>query len=811
MTTKLLFSALAGLLFLPAYGAVPFQKGKTPPRLRMLPKAVMAKASEQRLLSEDFSKFSGGSEDKPGDEIEYENEYHIPASLTAMEGWTGGGIFPCAGSIALMDRKGLDQLGFISTPAFDLAGTATLTFRARILPGSEKGNLWVALCDDYYGPGDDSFDVELTPEWKEYTLVASNGSLEEPSYFQFQAEDGYVQIDDITIDFKRDRIAAPYPMRAINNSPTEFTARWEDSGAPAYLLSVICKEIPSEIETGSITESFDNIKVNADGKTIDTSSPNYPAGWEINLSKAGSRDVATDTGWFNSDPLALHFDEIGDTIISPTTPLPIDGVTFWVRPSVDYEEGYDISLLRMEIFHSLTGQWETIGQLPCYYFNPKGGFYAVTDPQVFGDDAIRVRLSMLQKGQATFFVDDFTLRYSTHGSISTLLDDFKVEATEYKVTGINPANEYTYFVKAIDGDLISSPSHTIWVDGVEGLQPEALPASNVTADYFTANWKPLGHADSYQVETYKVVNADADMSKVVINEESFDAITSAGNDWVSPFNYADHGMANTAWCSTQPIWRPGMAGTQGTSWIGAAGLVFSPYLNLSSNNNEGFYVDATVVTTVASAPGYDGSEIPEGMFVMILNSPYDSQALCSAYFETPEPGSHTASVFVPNPDGVDLSNVIVAFMNTTGTEFYVDHVKIMQDLRAGEQLTVPYSVTKTSETSADFAIEPGFDYAYRVTASAYHNYENYTSLPSELIEVKGESVGVGSISGNAGEIAISTGAGSISVNAPESTPVAVFSANGVMMANGLGSMTAKVIPGIYVVKVGDKTSKVAVK
>lgn len=389
--------------------------------------------------------------------------------------------------------------------------------------------------------------------------------------------------------------------------------------------------------TGSITESFDNIKVNADGKTIDTSAPNYPAGWEINLSNAGSKDVSTDEGWYNSDPLALHFDAIGDTVISPATPLPIDALTFWVRPSVDYEEGYDISLLRLEILHSLTGQWEIIGQLPCYYFKPQGGFYAITDPQVFGDDATQVRFSMLQKGQATFYVDDITLSYSTHGSISTLIDDLKVEATEYKVTGINPANEYTYFVKAIDGDLISSPSHTIWVDGVEGLQPEALPASNVTADYFTANWKPLGHADSYQVETYKMVNAETDMSKVVINEESFDAIVNAGNDWVSPFNYADHGMANTAWCSTQPIWRPGMAGTQGTSWIGAAGLVFSPYLDLSCNNNEGFYVDATVVTTVASYPGYDGSEVPEGMFVMVLNSPNDSQALCHAYFDTPEP------------------------------------------------------------------------------------------------------------------------------------------------------------------------------
>lgn len=810
MTTKLLLSALAGLLVLPAAGAVPFQKGKTQPRLRMMA-APMAKVSEQRLISEDFSRFTGGTEDIPGDEISYENGYHIPASLTADEGWTGGGIFPCGGSIALMDRKGLDKLGFISTPKLDLAGTATLSFRARILPGSEKGNLWIALCDDSYGPGDDSFDLVLTPEWKDYTLVATNGSLEELSYFQFKAEDGYVQLDDISIDFKRDRIAAPYSLRAVNNSPTEFTARWKDSGAPAYLLTVLCKEQPSEIETGEMTESFDGINLKADGNKIDTSAPNYPAGWEIDLSGTGSSDVSTDEGWFNSAPLSLHFDEVGDMMVSPDTPLPIDGLKFWVRPSVEDEDGYEISLIRLEIFHSLSGTWETIAQLPCYYFDPQGGFYSISDPQVFGDDTSKIRFSMIQKGLATFFIDDVTFTYSTRGTVTTMLDDLKVEGTEYKVSGIDPANEYSYFVKATDGELVSSPSYTIWVDGIEGLQPLALPATNVTSDSFTANWLPLGHATSYRVETSKVVNAQEDMSKVVVNEESFDSIIASGFDWVSPFNFGDNGMAATGWCATQPQWKPGMAGTQGTSWLGAAGLVFSPYLNLSCNNNEGFYVDATVETTVASITGADGEEWPEGMFVIVLNTPNDSQALCSAYFDTPEPGSHSASVFVPNPNGVDLSNVIVAFMNITGTAFYVDNVKIMQDLRAGEQLVVPYSVAITPDTSAEIAIEPGFDYAYRVTASAYHDYENYTSDPSELIEVKGTTVGVGAISGNAGEIAVAAGKGSISVNAPAGTPVRVFAANGATVFNGAGAATVAATTGVYVVKAGDKTVKVIVR
>ena len=495
---------------------------------------------------------------------------------------------------------------------------------------------------------------------------------------------------------------------------------------------------------------------------------------------------------------------------SPETPEPLECIKFWVRPSSTDEDEETLSLLRVEIYHSLTGKWEAIAHLPYYWMQEQGGFYTL-ERDALGDDSTRVRFSFIQKGKITFYLDDVILTYRSRGKTFKFIEDLDVEGTEYKVSDINPQNEYTYYVQAVDGDLVSEPSYTIWVDGVEGLKPTVLEPTDVTKSSFVANWQPLGHATDYSVETSLIVRAESDMEGVLVNEETFDDINDSGYDWQSPLNFADKGMAQTGWSATQPQWKPGMAGTQGTSWIGMAGLVFSPYLDLSCNNNEGFHVEATVETTSAGIQIEDGTTIPEGMFVMVLNSPNDTQALCSAYFDTPQPGSHSAKVFVANPDNVDLSNVIVAFMNTTGTAFYVDNVKITQDLRAGEVLMAPYAVEKTSGTNLPVDVIPGQDYAYTVTASVMKNYENYISEKSDAMTVHTSTVGVDEISGATGSITVASGRGTLSVYAPEDTAYTVYALDGSVAASGSGSDTFSLAAGVYVVKSADKAIKTIVR
>lgn len=812
---KLYISALAlCALTLQASGAVPFLKDSAPPPQRNAAHAqsrIMRSAETTRILDEDFSRFSQGSENVPGDEITYENGWYIPAGMTAAPGWTGGGIYPCAGSVALMDRANVDGLGFISTPPADLGGTATLSFRARTLPGSTGGKLWIAVCDPDYGPGNDQQDFILTDQWTTYTMVAKEASLYYDNYFQFQAEDGYVQIDDIKIDFKRDRLPAPQALAPVNVSPTEFIARWEDAGTPLYRLNVICKSEPEDVVKGVLTEQFDGLNLNADAKTINLADPGYPDRWEIDLSSHGKQDVSTASGTFHSAPLSLMFDAVGDVITSAATPEPINGFKFWVRPSA-MEDNYDmLSLLKIEIFRSNTGKWENIAQLPYYWMTTDGDFYEFSS-EALGDDATRVRISMIQRGDIDFYVDDVTLSYSTNFVTTKLVDDLDVEGTEYKVSGIDPANYYSYWVQAVDGDLVSDPSYEVWVDGITGLKPETLETTEVTRTSFTANWRPLGHATDYKVETSRITRAGKEMKDVVVLEEDFNAIGEEGEDWISPYDFAENGMASTAWCATQAIWKPCMAGTRGTSWYGAAGLVFSPRLDLSANDGKGFDVEATVVTTTESVDLGDGSVLPEGVFVMVLKSHTDSQALAYGYIETPKPGSHSARVNVPNPDSVDLSDVIVAFMNVTGTEFYVDRVKITQDLKAGDVLRAPCSVTFTDETSAKIdGLREGSDHAWRVTASTTHEFSPYVSLPSDDVTVKTSEASVTLPQSPADGLCVATGPQSVSVTAADGEHIMVVAADGTVKGQGCSHLTLSVAPGIYIVKAGDKSTKVAVR
>ena len=302
------------------------------------------------------------------------------------------------------------------------------------------------------------------------------------------------------------------------------------------------------------------------------------------------------------------------------------------------------------------------------------------------------------------------------------------------------------------------------------------------------------------------------MPGTIINSEDFNSIQTSGNDWMSPYDFAAHGMASTGWCATQPAWQAGMAGTQGTSWFGSAGLVYSPTLDLSGNGGEGFDVEATVVTTVDSIDDGYGNVYEEGIFVMVLNTPYDTQAVTAALIDTPTVGSHTAKVHVANPEGADLSNVIVAFMNKTGQAFYVDDVTIMQDLREGEEVAMQFSIAFTDATSLRVeGTNADAEYAYRVTASTRRNYEDYVSEPSEYMAVAKGTVGVDMADAQINGISISTSKGLLSVTASEADCIRIYSASGVLAAESKGSISLPLSAGIYVVKAGNMTKKVNVR
>lgn len=731
-----------------AQAAKPFVKGDPATIARSMKKAKAAsrELEVQLLVSEDFSKFTAGSETEPAAEmIEFEDRYHIPDAMTAEPGWTGGGLYSAGGAVCLKkyqvtrtDYEGSeykeDANGYITTPAFDLAGTTTVTFRAKRL-GSEETELWVAFCDVEYGPtpGIDQDDYILTDEWKEYTLIGSHSDFGSSVDVQFMATKGEVLLDDIKMDFVRDRIPAPYAYAAKNLSETSFIASWEDTGAPSYKLNVYSQVKPETVVSGVIAENFDG---------------DVAEGWTIKL---GEDAYITDADKISSAPRGILFNELSDTIVSPKTPEFIDTVTFFCKPSTDKDgendEGY-YSLLKVEIYHEFTGKWENIGQLPYYYMEDEAtGKYGITyefADGVFGHDVNQIRLSMLQKDAAVFYVDDIKIFYSSKGEYKEIVKDKILTETEFTVDNSNTVDNYYYMVQGIDGDLVSELSNEVWVDAISGLKVKALPATDITAAGFTANWEPLGHATDYKVDVYTQITAKQDMKDVVIITEDFNAITEGtvenpGTTWKSPLDFGAEGMASTGWSATQPAWANGMAGTTGTNyWMGTAGLVLSPVLDLTCTKGGVINVEATVVTTVADFANNSGETEKEGIFAMVMTSIWDQQAITAGLAEAEQVGENKVKIQIPVPADAAMNNVMVAFMNKSGTPFFVDDVKIMVDLKAGQSVGAPFcSKTAKNETSCTIGgINPAVDYSYAVTASTVNYFTPYSSEASEPVVVK---------------------------------------------------------------------------
>lgn len=708
-------------------------------------------AESAELVFEDFANFSDGTEDAPGAAIEYVDRYHIPETMTAQAGWTGGGIFQAGGCILLDQFKtssGNLMSGYISTPPMKLAGTATLTFRAKPVDG--KAELWVAMCDDLDGVGIDQKDIEMksAADWATYQLVARHGSLTAESYFQIMAYKGKVMIDDVRLVIKYDRIATPEINRAINESESSFTASWgKVAEADRYLLTVYetsPKENPAE---GEKTMDFDFIKITEGANTIDTEATQIPEGWKIKLN--GSYQVTTSSSNRNSGPMAVIVSNVADTIESPELPYPLDGLKFWVKPSAytDNQQG-EMSLIRIEIYHSRTGKWDNIAQIPYNWMERTGGFHVI-DSEALGSDATKVRIGLAQKGRVNFYVDDIVLHYRERGNVTKLLDAKEVADTFHTVEGISAENDYIYGVQAARGSVISEPSHFMWVDGLAGLKPVTVAPAVVQNGWFTATWQPIGHATEYLAELYKAVTPKED-STVVILSENFNAITEGtlsrpGKDeYATSLNFSTKGWTRAAWGATQPAWIKGMGGTGGTSaWAGNAGLVYSPVLDLSCLGTNPISVETTVVTTVKEFDYGNGNE-GEGMFAILLRSPFDLEALAFGYMDTPEVGSNSGVMVIDNitPE-IDLSHVIVAFMNKSGEAFYVDDVKVSATVPGGKTIMVPVQAITTTETSCDFGnLDGTADHGYVVTASASHEFEDYVSERSDLRLVENSQAGV---------------------------------------------------------------------
>lgn len=784
------------------------------------------------VINEDFSGFTDGTEDNPfnttilDDMGNFVNKSALKPYSEALsyKQWGGAGIFSAGGCLAITNGM------FLNTPAGDMSGEVTLTFRARL--SKAGGSTTLNALKLMFISRSSILDYEvkyynLTDEWQTFTYTSTLGEFEH-SGFQFYSmyASNIILVDDIRLEQTRTSIPAPKVHEAENMTDTSFKAVWNKSiEADHYLLSVFTKNESNELMT--VSEGFDNIKADDKGN-IDAASPNYPEGWEFAWKDDDlSNHIAKGEGAGKDNKQAVRLIDTGDAITTPYCPEGIKSLKFWVKAEANDGQPKFSSIMFTVNFGKGVYTVDNYINIPDM-FTPEhrnGYYFDLTETLSAFDKIYSVKIEYIREedDKTTILFDDFSYTTNKPTTYNYVLKDQKVEQQDnedgtvgFEVNGLDPDTDYTYSVKSVNSDFTSVASDEQEVYAVS--IPTALPATNITANSYTANWTSHKKVDFYRVDQLQQTVIDKDTKDYVMLDEDFSKVTSSlteadllkgsydEGERTSGYMPLDDITKIAGWKASSTVrvngWLGGNEAKQGSGTI--AGAIVTPTIDLS--HNEGACNISLRVW---------GSE---GDWLIIQGSNPASLAT----IEFPKGGGIVEkTITMP----LCTSKEQLTFYSNNYKVFLIDYIKITQDVKAGDKVTtITGSVlTEDADTKSMVMTNPGFsdghDVLYRVTAMRYdkdsqesHKYYS-TSTPSDLMLVKNPNPsGIGSVEAAAENVAGVEGG--IVVNAANATTVNVFNLSGQLVASkacGNGHAFMSVAPGVYVVKTNSTAAKVVVK
>ncbi len=784
------------------------------------------------VINEDFSGFTDGTEDNPStatildDMGNFVNKSALKPYSEALsyKQWGGAGIFSAGGCLAIANGM------FLNTPAGDMSGEVTLTFRARL--SKAGGSTTLNALELLFLSRSSIVDYEvkyydLTDEWQTFTYTSTLGEFEH-SGFQFYSmyASNIILVDDIRLEQTRTSIPAPKVQEAENTTDTSFKAVWNKTiEADHYLLSVFTKNESNELMT--VSEGFDNIKADDKGN-IDAASPNYPEGWEFAWKDDDlSNHIAKGEGPGTGNKQAVRLIDTGDAITTPYCPEGIKSLKFWVKAEANDGQPKFSSIMFTVNFGKGVYTVDNYINIPDM-FTPEhrnGYYFDLTETLSAFDKIYSVKIEYIREedDKTTILFDDLSYTTNKPTTYNYVLKDKKVEQQDnedgtvgFEVNGLDPDTDYTYSVKSVNSDFTSAASDEQEVYAVS--IPTALPATNITANSYTANWTSHKKVDFYRVDQLQQTVIDKDTKDYVMLDEDFSKVTSSFTEADLLEGFYEEGERTSGYMPLDDItkiagwkasstvrvngWLGGNEAKQGSGTI--AGAIVTPTIDLS--HNEGACNISLRVW---------GSE---GDWLIIQGSNPASLAT----IEFPKGGGIVEkTITMP----LCTSKEQLTFYSNNYKVFLIDYIKITQDVKAGDKVTtITGSVlTEDADTKSMVMTNPGFsdghDVLYRVTAMRYdkdsqesHKYYS-TSTPSDLMLVKNPNPsGIGSVEAAAENVAGVEGG--IVVNAANATTVNVFNLSGQLVASkacGNGHAFMSVAPGVYVVKTNSTAAKVVVK
>ena len=330
-------------------------------------------------------------------------------------------------------------------------------------------------------------------------------------------------------------------------------------------------------------------------------------------------------------------------------------------------------------------------------------------------------------------------------------------------------------------------------------KPVVLPATNVTLHGFTANWESVENAEAYCVFVYTEHTAQNDETFTVLHED-FDNIT-FGN--IGDPVWSDELYETLDMYTSLPNWSVYGYTTYVKGMVG--GIVYTPYIDLRNDNGR--------YTVTLSVYGESGDEI----FIESDGTKEEKQS-----FVLKETGINTHTFTFTN----GRQDTFFHMHNTKGNEFYIDDVKVTQDLSAGDKAYVYVDLNDAvmgENTSVDFkklSYAPDADVVYYdlyAVVREYNDPENpdryvqvYSPFSDKMqVVLNPEATGIGEslIEGTR----FSTTSAGVEISLCETSDVKVFDIAGRVIFSercAAGNHSINLSKGIYVLNIGNNTYKI---
>ena len=787
--------------------------------------AVLTANAQTVLINEDFSGLTAGTEDNPDATMLVDDmgDFVNPSALKPYDSglsykkWGGIGLYSAGGCIAIKDGW------FLNTPAGDMSGDVTITFRARLAKGQDDTgrNALDLIFLSRKGLVDFGRKTySLTEEWQSFSYSSDKGNFETTG-FQFYANtEATILIDDIRVERQQKSIQTPTAQDAENVTDHSFRAVWTPTGAESYLLNVYSKKLSGN--TINVSEGFEGVDADSEGR-LNAEKPNLPEEWAFVWTDPTKPHVAMGEGPDGSTKAIRLVDE-GDSF---TTPVMKDGVTafsFWLKAQPTQTEVPNGSYIQLSVDTEYgLYPWKFIDVADLLSDEARDGkvFDITTALKAFEKVyAINFEYVPVKGDNTAVLFDNVTYAYPEPAELNYALKDQKVEAQPnadaeadmtYDVTGLDPEFDYFYTVKAVSDGYVSEPSKEIEVFAVS--QPTVLQPTDITSDGYTANWTCGNKVDVYRVEQVQLNTIDKDTDAYTILYEDFSKVKSdkteadiakgdiEKDEYSDGYGPIDDLTQLAGWKASSLQCVDGWLGGMESSGVKGEipGAIVTPAMDLSHNEGEcdvtvrawGTEDDWLVIQGVNPA-AYSAIRFPEGGFV-------------------------EATVTIPTCTKKEQ----LTFYSNNYRTFLIDYIKVTQKVKAGDKVEVVTSsvITDNNTTKSMYMDRPNFgsghDIYYRVTGLRYYHgnrKDAVASSPSDMMLVKAPATSIKTVGKT--ESSVTTVAGGVSVTTADNAVLDVFTTTGqkaLTRTLAPGTTDVSLAPGVYIIKVADQAVRVVVR